>query len=404
MPTTRDGNLTDPSVADGEIPGVEDFPKSVLGRWLFIRRYVMIFGLFVFIGLCAIVVTFVIGARDAKRLQDEGKVADDWKQSIRSLQLIPVYPPSEEYYVGDLYANDAGSPDDDPTQSKSRSMKIAHLPKTSDVLRTEYKNLPHFPLTPEKYNGTSSVDGDVDVFRPQDVLKGLPIVALPAFFTTTNNDETIGGGVVTDLVASLLYSRSRKERVQMKISEAETYGLPAGKARELLNEFCNRKADTPNELCTDRVLRDLLSSVAGASVLCPRVRVNQDQGAAQKPAKRPHKIGLFLISRVYLTRSIDYEYGSDAAVSAAVQAKLDHSGVPPDPTTGRNAPPTEPPQSPTNEPNDGGRVTVTRTAANGSNLKTIFARPVVIGYQALWQDPIDDGCVWQASDTGSKAN
>ena len=259
-------------------------------------------------------------------------------------------------------------------------MGIAHVPETEAALRKHYHDIPQFPPTPEKYDGISPVTADGDIFNAPDGLKSLPIVAFPSSTVATANAQTVGLGVLSGIRAFFSGAmRTTSESVQIKIPEAETYGVGAEDAHRLLSQFCKA-----NFSCTLTGVREALSL----------------------PADQADKVDLYFVTRVYLTRSIDYEYGSDTAVAAAVRAVLDRSG-----TGQRPAPPATPgPQTPTATQTpqqmlesartqviqglgglgQGGQLTSASSAGAGVVLKMQFARPVVIGYRAISISPFPD--------------
>jgi len=252
------------------------------------------------------------------------------------------------------------------------------VPETADALQKHYKDIPQFPQTPEKYDDTSPVTSGGDIFTLPDGLKSLPIVGFPDSTIASAKVETAGLGFLSGIRA--LFSgatRTRSESVQIKIPEAETYGVGAEEALRLLTHFCSASPS-----CTN----------AGA------------RAALSLPRDEEERISIRFITRVYLTRSIDYHYGSDTAVAAAVRAALDRSATnqPPAPAASPGAaPPTGTPQQILESARtqaireleglgQGGQLTSASVTSAGAVLKMQFARPVAIGYQCLSISPYPD--------------
>ena len=340
------------------------------------------------LGAGVLIFSTVIGARDIQQAEDPQAVACDWVRTITALQIYPVYPPSEDFHVGDLIAIRELGKDEvkpcDKGKSKSilfRTVHIAHVPGAETALQNYYKQISQLPLTPEKYDGTSPVIADHDIFTAAGPLKSPPIVAFPAITVATASAQTASAGLLSGVRNFFLGSnRTRSKEVQLKISEAETYGFAADDALRLIFRYC-----TNNFLCTRDGVRQALSL--------------KDENIS---------INLYLVSRVYLTRSIDYEYGADTAVAAeaAVQEKL--KGEPPHL---RSAPPSTvnprqqtQTQSPEQNPEatgtrinqdfgylaQAGKLTTAWKTSAGVVLRMQLARPVVIGYAAIKFGPFPD--------------
>jgi hypothetical protein len=329
----------------------------------------------------------VVGTRDISQAENSEKVAHDWRRAMMALGIRPVFPPSEDFHVGDVIAFDDLKPNekisDDgngPSSLLFRTMGIAHVPGTEEALRKRYQDIPQFPPTPEKYDGISPVAADRDIFTAPDGLKSLPIVGFPGITIATASVQTASLGVLSGIRAFFSgATRTTSESVQIKIPEAETYGVGAQDAHRLLSEFCKG-----NFSCTQAGVREALSL----------------------PGDVADKVDLYFITRVYLTRSIDYEYGSDTAVAAAVRAVIDRSKTgqepPPRPQPGPQTPTATQTPEQTLEAartqviqelggvGQGGQLTSASTASAGVVFKMRFARPVVIGYAAISISPFPD--------------
>ena len=333
----------------------------------------------------ALVLAAVVGVRDIEQAENPERVARDWRRAMTALGISPVFPLSEDFHVGDIIAIDELKPNEKkssegngPDSLLFRAIGIAHVSETAAALQKRYKDIPQFPPTPAKYDGTSPVEVDGDIFSAPGSLKSLPIVGFPGITIATASVQTAGLGILSGIRALVSgATRASSESVQIKIPEAETYGIGAEDAHRLFSQFCNE-----NFSCTQAGAREALSL----------------------PADQDDKIDLIFITRVYLTRSIDYVYGSDTAVAAAVRAALDRSGTGRSPAAAAAPEPSQPPigsQTPqqalesartqvTQELGglgQGGQLTGASVTSAGVVLKTQFVRPIVIGYAGITISP-----------------
>jgi hypothetical protein len=311
--------------------------------------------------------------------------------------MRPVFPPSEEFYVGDVYAAAFG---DAKSQLLFRSIKLAHIDKAAQVVNDDYKMLPVFPQTPPNFDGSTIVQADHDIFAPEPVRRSLPIMAFPDFVVATASARNAGSGLLGRLDALLGFAQTAAENVQIKLPEAETYGITTAQARDLFDDFCKTDASTPNPLCTQTVLRRIISSMVGGDILC------LNDPARPKNGTLPDYVGISVVERVYLTRSIDYEYGADTAVAAAARAGIKGAATVPSGAVasgGTDQPKltdvTDAAREQIAQLGPGGTVTLASVTSNGAVLKRTFVRPVVIGYEPFWKNPIDDGCVLKPAQT-----
>jgi hypothetical protein len=282
-------------------------------------------------------------------------------------------------------------------------MAITHVNGTEAVLRHTYGAIPRFPTTPKGYDGVSPVEAAGQLFDPDPDIISLPIVAFPGLTVSTASAAS-AGGLIPWLRGVFGFSRSASESVQMRIPQAETYGIYAAAAEGLLEDFCAPDGvPAPTEICTDSGIRRRLSS--------------RNPGVLRKRPGHPlNHVSIQFIYRVYMTRSVDYVYGADTSVGAAA-----HSGGKPASGGPAGTEPAGPTPDATNQNDalgdlrrrlgDAGRtdqVLVESATRDGVALKVNLARPVVIGYAMIktdpWPDPpdtaADAGNYKAASDKG----
>jgi hypothetical protein len=348
--------------------------------WSWLKGHAAATGIFLAggaLGVGVLLFSAVISSNDIQEAADPQTVACDWARTISALHIYPVYPPSEDFHVGDLIAIrelgnvnpcDKGS----STSVLFRTMHMAHVPGAETALQKHYGKLLQLPVTPDKYDGTSPVIADNDLFTAATTFKSVPIVAFPGITVATASTTTGSAGFLSDVRNLFAGSeRTRSNKVQLKIPEAATYGLDADEALSLIDQYC-----TDNFVCTKDGVRQALSSKT------------EDEF-----------VNLYFIIRIYVTRAIDYQYGSDTAVAAAVKVKLkdeasgSKSASPPAPNSQQQTQTQSTAQSlettRTRVIQDlgylaqGGQLTTAGVTSAGVVLRTQFARPVVIGYSAI---------------------
>ena len=188
-------------------------------------------------------------------------------------------------------------------------------------------------------------------------------------------------------------ARTASDNVQIKIPEAETYGIYAADAMDLLEGFCNPNGVAgPNQACSETGVRLLLASVSSSAMSPPPTERTGDPGSHAKSPKPPDRVGLLFVYRVFMTRSIDYVYGADTAVAATARSALEGS---------QGEPVTAATQSPhqgldlardqlrheLGDLGQGGQLSIASITRNGVVLQMQLIRPVVIGYLAIKVSP-----------------
>ncbi len=376
--------------------------KSLLG-WIRAHPFTLAgFAASLMVGAAIPILAAVRSSNDIASANDPKRIVREWQDSIAKLGLKAVFPPREDFYVGDLYAFDQ---DAQPANGIA-SMQIAHIAAADAAIRAVYSDLPRFPPSPENYDWISPVEvkeAGADIFSAPAKLRSLPIVAFPDITVTTARANTLAAAL-PNIHALFGKSGDSSESLRIRFPEAETYGLPADDAKALLDKFCAPSPGQINPACGQTRVRALLSSVAGGEVLCPK------KAATPSNTPRAHTVGLVLIYRVYLTRSIDYAYGANTAVASEARAIQDRarSGQAPDAATSPEAAPKAgTPARVTAAMEEfshavggiglGGELSFSSATSNGALFKRKFARPLAFAYAAVFQDPIDDGCLGDPS-------
>ncbi len=236
-------------------------------------------------------------------------IASDWNATVRRLGIEPIYPPQEDFQVGDIYASAFGAIDDAPTLA-GRAVKIYHYDMRPDLERVQ-SQLIAFPATMPRPADNGAVwpqphSDDSPFGNAATPPKGLSLAVFPGFtLGHVRHSGSDVGGLFRGVSTAITQSGESDDDVELRIPFAETYGVPSLVATGRLDMFC--EDETTRDACSDDFLRRQLSMVAGKAVFEPGVSVE-----------------LILVSRVYLARAIEQVHSSTSAAGANVRiaAKL----------------------------------------------------------------------------------
>jgi hypothetical protein len=236
-------------------------------------------------------------------------VAEQWIDAISQLGIEPVYPLQEDIVVGDVFAiitKDLTGGDVTHTPLAGRSIKLTHLDLTADI-EESYRNVYTFPDTaPRTTNEQSSIQtpSKGSIFKAGGVRSQLPLVVFPGFTIARVKNANATGS--SGLGAFFGGSASSDETIEMRISEAETYGVSALVAEDRLIAFC--KGSNHPEVCTEDGARQQLSIIVGSAIY-ETVPVEN-----RKPQMRL-AVEIALVSRVFMTRSIESRISRNRAIA-----------------------------------------------------------------------------------------
>lgn len=166
-----------------------------------------------------------------------GFVAKNWSDNIQELRIVPVFPPREDFQVGDVYASgyDVDTPAQDLVDANGNpilQLWVASLPVASD-LAIFYGNRAQFPATPSEAkdatkNTIAPEASGTSIFSGGNIDR-LRAVAFPAFLSARVTGGELGGLVPTELLNFKGGLSGRKATAaNISVPYAESYGLPAG--------------------------------------------------------------------------------------------------------------------------------------------------------------------------------
>lgn len=235
------------------------------------------------------------------RIRPDLPIAQQWIDAVSQLGVEPAYPPQEDISVGDILAVIASDAKRDISADPlpQRAVKLWHENLTKEI-EEAYSEVYKFPDTQERpADGKIWPQGKgiVPLFKLGQERDGLPLVIMPEMTMATVRSSSSGMGIFSGIAAFLGLDAGSAASMRVKIEGAETYGVPAIPAQWRLVGFC-RNPDT-KAVCTDHGLRLQLSTLAGADIF-------EKMPAGPDGKVRPRfGVELALVSRVFMTRSIE---------------------------------------------------------------------------------------------------
>jgi hypothetical protein len=259
------------------------------------------------------IASLLLSACSSQPSDDTSFVQSQWTKGIQKLGLglTPVYPPSEDYQVGDVYAVGTlcHEPEDKAERDKlPRAIRIGTANDTQAQLAATYRRRFLFPRTPIKdVSGIAAINlatplptqtAAKDTHGGQ--LTPVPIVAFPEFNIASGSLDKFGGTFATSAFGAIFGASYQKDvNLSVKIKQGETYGLDAPRADNSLNNFCK------SGVCNSNYLVQLLNQS-----IAPKIRYNF---CSAQP---------IYVQRVYATRSIDYQYSFASAYAFKAAASV----------------------------------------------------------------------------------
>jgi hypothetical protein len=231
---------------------------------------------------------------------DSSFVAKQWSESIGSLNISPVYPPTEDLQVGDVFIALEGAPLEKGSDYLARAAFLDHVDVTGK-LNELYKSRFSFPETADPVQGKiwKQNEAKQDVFKPPATITRLPLVAFPGFTVVKVRSAQLNASYPVQAFQFLFgASYSDDASVTISIPAAETYGIGIYDAAQILTGWCLR---SDAEICGGRSLRFFARNFSTF------------------PPDRYQPI-LYIVSRVYYARSITYKYSSNSVAALRASA------------------------------------------------------------------------------------
>jgi hypothetical protein len=322
----------------------------------------------------------------------EAGVEEQWERIIGQYNLDPVYPPQEDFAVGDLFVEIVNDKDPDPnipaerritetSPFNKRAPKLAHVNVKQD-LKEAYSAIPYFGSIIVVPVGVGAAP--LGLFEQQ--LGALPIAAFPDLATHS----------ATQAVASIplrwlhAFGFGASSAADSKVTlHALTYGLPNADADAALSKFCTD--EQTKAVCTEKEIRRYARSLIGPHAEAEYL--GQDLHSHYSV-----EIRCFMVVRVFLATDIATQTRVERAlsgrvtVSAQSQPAQGDAGGP----TGATGPGVAG-ESQAQLSELAKRVALLEQSTGGGNyvsdnsrslgIQSTFARPVAVGYIPMLFEP-----------------
>jgi len=228
-------------------------------------------------------------------------------KAVREIGLFPVYPPREEFQIGDVYMWSQSTRDPNDTVSVYLTTLDWLRPAADRFMasRIVFRNTDSLALEDPDHSATDIPGGASTLALRGDLREPLLSRSLPiAAFPTVSADAgfTAGAGLV-NVLTSLGLAGGSRTMVTLDFNDVRTYWVP-----------------------TAGVLADIRADVVPKiSPLIPAAQVDRDRlvrarrGAGTSSCSSGRRCGISVVTRVYLTRQINYTYRNSQIIAAAVR-------------------------------------------------------------------------------------
>lgn len=343
---------------------------------------------------CIFAITFLVGCNSA-----DNDIQTRYKETVSRSGITAIYPPREEFQVGDIFAVSYKPNNNDPFDL--RDSVSVYIGESENVLKQAADHMASrivFQRTKLKNNTTSSITEiqQNDTFhagfskRKAHSIQSLPIAAFPKVEADAGGTYSLGIG---RLLRSLGLAGSRRTVVSLDFNDVRTYWVPKVKVN-IEGEFGN----LINAIFVNPGhKRSIVSALEG------KLRVAHNSGRKVEPDINKRCTRYETITRVYLTRKIDYTYSNAQIIAGGLQRSREK---------GSTAPVTPAPinitvnangtvdnetltssintittalATQTTAASNGESVGFTSWDARGMTFSKHFARPVAIGYESYSQ-------------------
>ena len=240
----------------------------------------------------------------------EEPVAEAYGDAVRELGIFPVFPPREEFQVGDIYF-----------WSQSKSDPSDTISVYIDTLDWVRQDASHFMLSRIVFTETDIDPAAQDageaadlyseaglLSRRQDltgddraVLTSLPIAAFPSI---TADAGFAGGLSISQLLAGVGLGGGGRTQLTLNFNDVRTYWVPKSRISNRVAEVLPLLVGGKREFAVAEARRSLLT---------------RHDGISADPCGDGRHCGFSVITRVYLTRRIDYTYRNASIVAAGLR-------------------------------------------------------------------------------------
>ena len=167
-------------------------------------------------------------------------VAKNWGERLREYQIVPIFPPREDVYIGDVYVASV--------EKQSQPINQKFLPFglliTTLNLKNEisefYQNRPSFkiPTTSDGQGNSYKVD---NIYLSNDLTK-LKRVIFPNFLKSSISDSGLGASIPGETIAAVFgFQAKEMESASISVPDALSYAIPATIVNQKMLLACKDK-------------------------------------------------------------------------------------------------------------------------------------------------------------------
>ncbi|TPM94224.1 hypothetical protein [Mesorhizobium sp. B2-1-5] len=310
-----------------------------------------------------VVLFFLIRPFDNPRELPGDNAAIAWNATIERLGIQPLYPPQEDFFVGDVYVTL-----DDPQSAvagqtvqypsnvyKGRGVKIGHI----DMRESIKKGGVAFKFADTKLeDGNAAVEqsrSEVALPDTPDNQVNLSLAAFPGISIKHRIDADTG-------FWWFFAGRRSGETEEISIPYAESYGAPVVDSIFALGKYCSDKATSG--FCTDPIARKILGYSLGRDV------------GAVNDGKYIFPISISLVGQVFLARELRISRYRGDSLTANMRSSEPDVSQPPVASGGEEETKMEGKKAVNSAEYE--NMQSTRVS-----LKQVFARPVAFGFRRV---------------------
>lgn len=280
---------------------------------------------------------FALAACAALPTATTQELRDEYIERTRELGFNPVYPPSEEWQVGDVYffSHPVGRLDDVDDSARIHLGTITSVREDANEYLASRINFDN-TSTDTSTDETRYVQADFSSGGIVGVNAGnrssLPLVAFPSVEGSASSAASLGG---IGIGSAFRIGFGQSERVTVDFGDTRVFGLPSGAfsmdLEDLRDEYVPLICGTPDEDGRWRQLERIFNR-AFLVIEERQYAEGRDRMAANELCGEGRICQFLVITRTYQTRSIGYNYTGSAITSlAAARARgeiSDTSGTP----------------------------------------------------------------------------
>lgn len=337
--------------------------------------------------------------------QTDGFVGRSWSENMRQLGIYPIYPPREDFQVGDVYLSPTSPERAAELDREGRVMPLAVWLSSLDLrkaINSFYVNRPEFPKTSDAvaaaikqqaedgHKVVGQPTGDANMFTKTTPANRLRLVGFPEFLSASYRGGNLGAFIPAEgFLLGLGFGAEDVESVTFKVPAAESFGLPAPLVLSSLVDRSGKLNLKEIKNVTPESLPAYIPS-----------------GQQDKSGTLPKKFYIAVVTEVFYARTIDISTGFKSSFAAKAKADVPASLAGSNAATLLGAPATSGGQgnatAADNSPEavarklaaaqaaalpdrttPGVAVSFVSASASGLSMRRTFERPVAIGWRGV---------------------